>query len=347
MAEISTTEPEITPVNEPLLPPPLVNAPALAAGVDRTPTLVRILLALFASRRGASLMVRENVALQLEDWRENWGYSFPVVVMDVLWNLAFVAVAFATMFWFAREETNVKLRVWICVHSMQCVLHVVFLLLEYRRMRRRISTAGPVYSLASSSSSSEAENELDRLPTFRRWDKLNTALAYLWWAMGLIMLSYTYDNYGPQRLFWLTLAFLASDVFFLTLHTIFYCALSAAYCFCLPCILAFMYYIGLQERASEAEISMLPKYTFEGSNGDVEQPDVRACRMVPVGTNSPNFSTEHVLPTEDADCCICLSDYENGELLNFLRCNHHFHSKCIAKWLRVKATCPVCKSLIG
>uniref|UniRef100_A0A251VG33 Uncharacterized protein n=1 Tax=Helianthus annuus TaxID=4232 RepID=A0A251VG33_HELAN len=51
----------------------------------------------------------------------------------------------------------------------------------------------------------------------------------------------------------LTLAFLATDVFFLALHIILYVVLSAAFCFCLPCIIAFMYYFNRQERASDGE----------------------------------------------------------------------------------------------
>ncbi|KAI3810469.1 hypothetical protein L1987_20084 [Smallanthus sonchifolius] len=50
---------------------------------------------------------------------------------------------------------------------------------------------------------------------------------------------------------------------------------------------------------SEVDIKNLPKYIFEVSNGDVGQPDVRACKMMPMGTNSPNFSTGCVLPTKD------------------------------------------------
>ncbi|KAI3798122.1 hypothetical protein L1987_33391 [Smallanthus sonchifolius] len=50
------------------------------------------------------------------------------------------------------------------------------------------------------------------------------------------------------------------------------------------------------------DIKNLPKYIFEVSNGDVGQPDVRACKMMPMGTNSPNFSTGCVLPTKDVVC---------------------------------------------
>lgn len=43
------------------------------------------------------------------------------------------------------------------------------------------------------------------------------------------------------------------------------------------------------------------------------------------------------------ECCICLSSYEDGAELHALPCNHHFHSTCIVKWLKMNATCPLCK----
>lgn len=43
------------------------------------------------------------------------------------------------------------------------------------------------------------------------------------------------------------------------------------------------------------------------------------------------------------ECCICLSSYEDGAELHALPCNHHFHCTCIVKWLKMNATCPLCK----
>lgn len=43
------------------------------------------------------------------------------------------------------------------------------------------------------------------------------------------------------------------------------------------------------------------------------------------------------------ECCICLSPYEHGAELHALPCNHLFHATCIVKWLKMNATCPLCK----
>ncbi|KAI3796353.1 hypothetical protein L1987_39023 [Smallanthus sonchifolius] len=194
MPEIETV-PEITAVNEPLLPPSQGTVPAQSDGGDSYSTRVQTLLGLFAGRRGASLLVRQNVALYLEDWREAWGYSLPVVVIDTLSNLTFVVVALAMLLWFAREETNVKLRIWICGYSMQCVVHVVLLVLEYKR---RISTAPSLISRRWSS-----EDDEDDIHPIRIFEKLNTVISYIWLVIGFIWMMSSYEDHGSQRIFWI------------------------------------------------------------------------------------------------------------------------------------------------
>jgi hypothetical protein len=44
-------------------------------------------------------------------------------------------------------------------------------------------------------------------------------------------------------------------------------------------------------------------------------------------------------------CSICLSNYENEEMVSYLNtCNHLFHTTCINKWLTdFNHKCPVCR----
>eukprot|EP01117_Protostelium_nocturnum_P005353 TRINITY_DN1949_c0_g2_i1.p1 TRINITY_DN1949_c0_g2~~TRINITY_DN1949_c0_g2_i1.p1 ORF type:complete len:638 (+),score=97.33 TRINITY_DN1949_c0_g2_i1:184-1914(+) len=49
---------------------------------------------------------------------------------------------------------------------------------------------------------------------------------------------------------------------------------------------------------------------------------------------------------EDANCAICLGDYEEDEELRFLSCKHHFHGECVTEWLQHNKVCPMCKKSI-
>ncbi|CAA7398399.1 unnamed protein product [Spirodela intermedia] len=44
-------------------------------------------------------------------------------------------------------------------------------------------------------------------------------------------------------------------------------------------------------------------------------------------------------------CPICLSEYRSGDALRRIPdCEHCFHAACVDEWLRVSATCPVCRN---
>ena len=42
-------------------------------------------------------------------------------------------------------------------------------------------------------------------------------------------------------------------------------------------------------------------------------------------------------------CNICLENFEIGNILRILECNHEFHENCIITWLKSNNTCPICR----
>ncbi|KAI1318820.1 hypothetical protein EDD11_005666 [Mortierella claussenii] len=48
----------------------------------------------------------------------------------------------------------------------------------------------------------------------------------------------------------------------------------------------------------------------------------------------------------DEECAICLCDFEDGDELRHLYCDHLFHRGCVDRWLARHATCPKCKRSI-
>ncbi|XVE64688.1 hypothetical protein DITRI_Ditri07aG0121200 [Diplodiscus trichospermus] len=50
----------------------------------------------------------------------------------------------------------------------------------------------------------------------------------------------------------------------------------------------------------------------------------------------------------DNTCPICLSEYQPKETLRTIpECNHYFHANCIDEWLKMNASCPLCRNSPG
>ncbi|KAK2438648.1 RING/U-box superfamily protein [Trifolium repens] len=53
-------------------------------------------------------------------------------------------------------------------------------------------------------------------------------------------------------------------------------------------------------------------------------------------------------PTKDhKDCRVCLSEFEEGDIVRNLDCEHTFHKDCLDKWFlqdQYCATCPLCRN---
>nr|CAD1821385.1 unnamed protein product [Ananas comosus var. bracteatus] len=337
--------------------------------------------------REPSMLVREAAAEQLEERQSDWAYSRPVVVLDILWNLAFVAVAAGVLVLSRDEAPSMPLRLWIVGYALQCVLHMVCVLIEYRRRhpaRRRgpegIDDGGSHSSSSGPSSPRDIEEgvgmavvmisirvRMRKGPALglhscslknmflitspfgsiaKHLESANTMFSFIWWIIGFYWVSaggQALTNDAPQ-LYWLCIVFLAFDVFFVVFCVALACVIGIAVCCCLPCIIAILYAVADQEGASDEDIRQLPRYKFR-TIGDQEklggeQPRTHGGIMTECGSDPP---IEHALSAEDAECCICLSAYDDGVELRELPCGHHFHSTCIDKWLYINATCPLCK----
>ncbi|CAN9112645.1 unnamed protein product [Alternaria alternata] len=58
-----------------------------------------------------------------------------------------------------------------------------------------------------------------------------------------------------------------------------------------------------------------------------------------VGAGTDNASSDEAL-----GCSICTEDFEKGQDLRVLPCNHKFHPECVDPWLlNVSGTCPLCR----
>jgi hypothetical protein len=316
--------------------------------------------------REPSMRVRDSAVEEIEERQSDWAYSKPIVILDLIWNVVFVMVSIVVFYLSMNESPNMPLRIWIAGYSFQCVVHMVCVWIEYRRRylnrdSSSIETSGDggyLWSngnLNSSSGSdgnesvgfvSDRPQNADEAGIAKHLESANTMFSFIWWIIGFYWVSaggQALTNESPQ-LYWLCITFLAFDVFFVVICVAVACVIGIAVCCCLPCIIALLYAVVDQEGASKDDIERLPKYIFR-KVGDPEKQNREIQEsfggvMTECDTDSP---TEHVLPLEDAECCICLCPYDDGVELRELPCRHHFHCTCIEKWLYINATCPLCK----
>lgn len=344
---------ETTPGSDPHAPLLRPRDPSLSSNAARPATLALLLGRATGRGRGPSMLVRETAARELEERRADWGYSKPVVALDMMWNSAFVIVSTVMLIVTINERPDTPIRLWICGYALQCLVHVVLVWMEYRRRNtRRVrddEMGGEDVGDVNNDSEDEEEDGMvyhtsTRSSFTKRCESINTMASFLWWIVGFYWVVSGGDLLlrDSPRLYWLAVVFLAFDVFFAIFCVVLACLIGIALCCCLPCIIAILYAVAGQEGASEADLSILPKYKFEVQNND-EKLGVGVGKMVPIEINDGYLANERILLPEDAECCICLSPYEDGTELHALPCNHHFHSTCIVKWLKMNATCPLCK----
>ncbi|KAI3800505.1 hypothetical protein L1987_28596 [Smallanthus sonchifolius] len=307
--------------------------------------------------REPSMRVRESAAEQIEERQTDWAYSRPLVILDLIWNLAFIVVSICVLIMSRKEDPKRPLRIWIVGYACQCLLHMVCVCAEYKhRNRQRSSEYGgnlrsEVNNGNLNSNSSEINNrsqndDNDDTSVAKRLESVNTMFSFIWWIVGFYWVSSGgrhLTQIAPQ-LYWLCITFLAFDVFFVVICVAVACVVGIAVCCCLPCIIAILYAVADQEGATKDDIERLPKYKFkriddfEKENGEIQKRFGGI--MVECDTDAP---VEHALSEEDAECCICLCTYDDGTELRELPCCHHFHTACIDKWLFLNATCPLCK----
>lgn len=113
--------------------------------------------------RETSVRVREAAADQLEERQSDWAYSKPIVLLDLIWNLAFVIVSISVLIMSRKESPSMPIRLWIVGYALQCVLHMVCVCVEYKKryVQRNLegsSRDGIRYSRNYSNSSSGSDD---------------------------------------------------------------------------------------------------------------------------------------------------------------------------------------------
>ncbi|GAA0138311.1 hypothetical protein LIER_00079 [Lithospermum erythrorhizon] len=126
--------------------------------------------------------------------------------------------------------------------------------------------------------------------------------------------------------------------------------LCATICCCLPCIISVLGFREdpTQSRGATSEsINSLPTYKFKVKKNKTIIDKESNNASGDGGIIAAGTEKERVISGDDAVCCICLAKYVNNDELKELLCSHFFHKECVDKWLKINATCPLCKAEVG
>jgi hypothetical protein len=170
-----------------------------------------------------------------------------------------------------------------------------------------------------------------------RFKSLIDLFAVLWFIMGnyLLFSSRTCSRDAPQ-LFYTSLAFILVGYFIVILPMI----LCMSVILCLPCVMMIMRELnmieieGMDQGRRAEEISKIPVFRFKSSSQDQAQQNQSVTTRAASekgfvtkllhgyrnqGVNDPEsgkaYEDIYITPSEDAMCCICLSEYEDSDLL--------------------------------
>ncbi|XVE58388.1 hypothetical protein DITRI_Ditri04bG0165900 [Diplodiscus trichospermus] len=73
--------------------------------------------------------------------------------------------------------------------------------------------------------------------------------------------------------------------------------------------------------------------------GGIDEPTIESYPKIVLG------ESRRLPKPDDNTCPICLSEYWPKESLKTIpQCQHCFHADCIDEWLRLNATCPICRN---
>ncbi|PIM98275.1 Anaphase-promoting complex (APC), subunit 11 [Handroanthus impetiginosus] len=126
--------------------------------------------------------------------------------------------------------------------------------------------------------------------------------------------------------------------------------LCATICCCLPCIISVLGFredLSTNRGATQDSINSLPTYKFKVKKNKSSNDKENSSGAGEGGIVAAGTEKERVISGEDAVCCICLAKYANNDELRELPCSHFFHKDCVDKWLKINASCPLCKVDVG
>ena len=85
-----------------------------------------------------------------------------------------------------------------------------------------------------------------------------------------------------------------------------------------------------------------PWASRRGRDAPVPRPQDDVASSLPVYVHSSAGASGKA-----AECAVCIVELRDGDAARLLpRCGHRFHADCVGAWLRLHATCPLCRASV-
>jgi hypothetical protein len=230
-------------------------------------------------------------------------------VLLAIWAAVEIPVVLLTLMWNLGNECDAPLKLWLGVMELR---HVLFLGATYYQIKQGHTRPARMVGVAV--------NQFCSMGTL------------VWILAGQIWLfdSETCTNSAPG-VFTISLALLVVFYGLLGLPVL---ALVLT-CLCIPALYIIRRASGYTPPtagSSQTRIDEIPTRIIgaatTGNGNDVENPD-----------DSKEGSGSE-------ECAVCMESFSAGDEVRVLPCNHEFHVACVDQWLRMRSTCPLCRSNI-
>lgn len=292
------------------------------------------------------------------------------ISVELVVTVAQIVAAIVVMVLAKDEHPEAPLFTWVVGYTTGCVATLPILYWRFRTYNRGTAQERATSSTQGNNNPSESTPytpvSADQVPpdeeniTHRNnqvGDSLRTRLNGLvdhfkmaidcffavWFVVGNVWIFGGHSSPSDSpKLYRLCIAFLTFSCIGYAMPFI----LCATICCCLPCLISVL---GFRENFSQTRgataeaINALPVYKFKTkSRNDLEFSEEGEGGFLLLGSEK-----KRLISGEDASCCICLARYGDDEEVRELPCLHVFHVDCVDKWLKINATCPLCKNEVG
>ena len=80
-----------------------------------------------------------------------------------------------------------------------------------------------------------------------------------------------------------------------------------------------------------------------GQSAQTNEQNARIARQIKINSKTRVITDEGLHGDLLNECSICLENFDVGQKVSELSCNHLFHKECVEQWMQNNHNCPLCR----